>query len=600
MFAELKHILSKYDDPDRKGFEYYEVASDIGSLPQEMIRTDEGLAELWAFYFQENGGYDEWGTYYGSHMSGTRTDKETGEVTPAYYPDYRDLTKKHFDHWLARAKKTGNPLMRMRYLGLVYDLQKKAIGVEPGYKDVKLPYVESVIESVVGQFYHYEFCGLTYAKRALQCATALHNNELIMRAKYALLAVNKHCKDKDDKPWVLKKCLLISLEYRAAFTDEEIQQLVKETEGCFARFEKLAMQEECRTDSHAHQMKELTEALSEYYNKEGRYEKVEDLLDRVCAAIRMAKEARGAMWLHGMLREMQALYRKYHLNKKANLLYVDIQKTSKEAMREMQPFSVPITLKNELVEDFLEEALQGTNEEVLERYIVKYIPWLKIERKHQDEEQKHGSFLDTISTTTYDAMGNPINYVGAGEDAEHQKFVYGMCNRMQMSSVFMRMIVQKMKEKEIFTYESVIDTFESSIVLNEDQKPIFERGIEAYFEEDYLVASHLLIPQFESAIRMLVARLGGEILQHDQNPVEGNRYISLDGLLDSDVMKATFPEDILVYYKNLFTDHNGWNLRNTSCHGLLKADSYNSTMADRIVHAFMVLSQVKVRLPEEG
>lgn len=145
-----------------------------------------------------------------------------------------------------------------------------------------------------------------------------------------------------------------------------------------------------------------------------------------------------------------------------------------------------------------------------------------------------------------------------------------------------------------------IDAFESSIVLNEDQKPIFERGIKAYFEEDYMVACHLLIPQFESAIRMLVARLGGEILQHDQNPVEGNRYISLDGLLDSDVMKAIFPEDILVYYKSLFTDHNGWNLRNTSCHGLLKADSYNSTMADRIVHAFMVLSQVRVRLPEEG
>lgn len=72
--------------------------------------------------------------------------------------------------------------------------------------------------------------------------------------------------------------------------------------------------------------------------------------------------------------------------------------------------------------------------------------------------------------------------------------------------------------------------------------------------------------------------------------------VSLDGLLNSDEIKENLPEDVIVYFKNLFTEQNGWNLRNLSCHGLLPIESFSSTMADRIVHAFSVLRQLKLTL----
>jgi len=52
-------------------------------------------------------------------------------------------------------------------------------------------------------------------------------------------------------------------------------------------------------------------------------------------------------------------------------------------------------------------------------------------------------------------------------------------------------------------------------------------------------------------------------------------------------------EDITNYLRNLLTDQYGWNIRNQLSHGLWGAESFNSGMADRIVHAFMLLGVFK-------
>ena len=49
-----------------------------------------------------------------------------------------------------------------------------------------------------------------------------------------------------------------------------------------------------------------------------------------------------------------------------------------------------------------------------------------------------------------------------------------------------------------------------------------------------------------------------------------------------------------MYFKNLFTDKYGWNTRNLLCHGALAANAFNSTLADRVVHAFMLVSQIRL------
>ena len=81
-------------------------------------------------------------------------------------------------------------------------------------------------------------------------------------------------------------------------------------------------------------------------------------------------------------------------------------------------------------------------------------------------------------------------------------------------------------------------------------------------------------------------------MRHNADPKDGDEYISLGGLLDSPEVKNVFQEDEIIYFKNLFVEKAGGNVRNMVTHGLYPIGYFNSTLADRLVHAVMILTNV--------
>ena len=82
-------------------------------------------------------------------------------------------------------------------------------------------------------------------------------------------------------------------------------------------------------------------------------------------------------------------------------------------------------------------------------------------------------------------------------------------------------------------------------------------------------------------------------MRSKKNPDEGNEYLSLDSLLGMDEAVKYMGEDVATYFKNVLTDQYGWNIRNQVSHGLLATDNFNFGMADRVVHAFLMLCTFK-------
>lgn len=118
------------------------MISEIGKqLPDEEKALPEVRSEILAMQFQDNTGHDVWNTYYGPFATGV--ENVTGK--PVYRPDIAWVKAEDIDYWTKRASMTGNPLMKMRYAGLVFDFHKKITGRDADYKTIKLPYVQSVI-----------------------------------------------------------------------------------------------------------------------------------------------------------------------------------------------------------------------------------------------------------------------------------------------------------------------------------------------------------------------------------------------------------------------------------------------------------------------
>jgi hypothetical protein len=140
-----------------------------------------------------------------------------------------------------------------------------------------------------------------------------------------------------------------------------------------------------------------------------------------------------------------------------------------------------------------------------------------------------------------------------------------------------------------------------SPIFEENRKDLIKKGIEEYLNGNYIVALHILIPQIEAAIRNLEEKTGGSIFK--QSRYGGFNYKTLEDMLWDDNIKNVFGilgEDVTLYFRTLFSDARGWNLRNNICHGISNPETLNAAAADRAFHSLLCLSLIRETSEDNG
>lgn len=588
IFTTLADIWRKYDVVEKKQFLSHDVSASINSLPKDNPEQQQCLYEAMAFEFAENCDGKEWNTYYGPQW--TFTKKDTGEEV--YVPNIKDVTEEMIAYWEERAVTVRNPLLKMRYTGLVLEFKKKLFNKEPDYMSIKLAHIQSLLDVVEGDFCQYEIISFDYAERALNLAIGFRNHNLQERAVKVYYEAHHRHSGNDLHPGVWGRIFQSLIKHRDYFRKYE-KDLLDEQLSRYDRLKKLSLEKGDKTDQYSHVLSEQIDLLTDYYHLIGEKEKIEPLLDTMFDAIKTSIPVRGGMWGQGMIQQLQARYRKYGFDKKANQLFVELSDLGGETLSELKSTEYSVPLDRDRINAFLDAALEGTDRDVLLFFLLQYIPKIEEEKRRLRERAEKAPLLDLVSTFTIDSSGNTISRVGVGPDAERQKLYFFMYENMRFTIPFMHLHITKMKEQGKMTTESMMGLIKESELITEDHKEIVRRGLDAYMTEDYLVCCHLLIPQLEAAIRRLFALNGANIMRAKRNPDEGNEYLSLDSLLGSNEAVAYMGEDIANYFRNVLTDQYGWNIRNQVSHGLLATDNFNFGMADRVVHAFLMLGAFK-------
>jgi len=101
------------------------------------------------------------------------------------------------------------------------------------------------------------------------------------------------------------------------------------------------------------------------------------------------------------------------------------------------------------------------------------------------------------------------------------------------------------------------------------QEEVFAVGLASGFNGDFAGALHLLIPQVENSVRMILAQNGAITSRIDDDGVQDER--SLNELLDCEQAPKVFGDDLLFDLRGLLIERFGGNLRNRVAHGLLDA-----------------------------
>jgi len=585
-FSNLSEIWSVFDVPERKKFTSCDIIAAINELPEGNPEDTQCRYEVFGFRFVGTNRENVWGTYYGPQCTFER--KDNGEEL--YSPDINDVTPDIISYWEKRAVEVTNPLLKMRYTGIVLDFKKRITGEQPDFKTIKLANVEALIAVIEGDYAEHEYVAMEYADRALTLALGYKNEELVKRV--AKTYYDAHKRFGKQRMWGHLFHALI--KHRKAFAQYE-EEIVCENLTRLSILEQKALEEGEKTDMFAHGMASQIDILCEYYHSIGEDAKIEGLLDRLSEAIKLPIKVRGAMWGHGMMEQMQWRYRRYGLDKKANSLFGEVAELGSKTLLEMQTIEHTFTLEREKVEEFLMDVMQGQHRQRMTRYIIEYLPIRELEIKKHKEQTKEFPLEDLIPTEVFDGKGNVTTRLGAGKKAEEYKLYYFIFCNLGIDSKYMRIHMEELKRTGDITIDTLMQMFDGCPLLEESHRTFLERGFEAYLNADYMVCCHILIPQFEAMVRRLIVLNGGIVLRQGQDPAAGDEYLSLDSLLDSEVAKDLMNEDMITYFKVLFTSSAGWNLRNQFSHGLLSAGSFNSTMADRVVHAMLIMSQFKTK-----
>lgn len=114
-------------------------------------------------------------------------------------------------------------------------------------------------------------------------------------------------------------------------------------------------------------------------------------------------------------------------------------------------------------------------------------------------------------------------------------------------------------------------------IIPENRVDIIKTGIYTGINGNLYVALHLLLPQVEHIFRNLVDMCGDTVTYLKEDGIE--EYKPLSQLLQSEILKECYNEDIIFAFRSIMDEKAGSNLRNLIAHGLLEPDSGNSGVA---------------------
>jgi hypothetical protein len=584
ILAELLDSFEKHSD---KTLNEHDIASELKQLiPEDKSKIEMDLrAELMAFEFVEDYPNKEtgWGTYFGpmfviSNNDGTATES----------PSIKLVTSEIIEYWTKRVYESQNPILVARYSGLVWDFQNKIIGTNPNHKIPRL-YIQALIDVSILKTYNGTFSVFKKIKRALEISSTLNDDSLIEKCKKSLIAFEKD-NSKDTKPGLWGYCYdLLVGNKKVKLSKEEEAAIIIELENKLSRLTTYVNQDS-KIDPWAAEA--AADRLAQYYLKKNKLDDVRRIILKIGNAFEYIMKGASSMQASGWLEHLYRLYSKFNLKEEAAETLLRIRRHGPKVSKELKPIPYSIGIPRKEIEEYVNSIIDGSIDEFLEKFIFNFIPQKEEVKKQLFQLAKAAPFQFIVGQSLQDEKGRVVATIGSLENDLEGHIVRQVSENLTFSSLLMSLIIEKAKEKFSLTKLDIMEFIGKSPIIEKNRLPIIEDSLNAYFKNDYLVFTHLLIPQIEEAMRNLVELSGGNVLMSEKNG-RGFQLKTFDEILRDPKLVEVVGSDLAIYFRILFTDSRGWNLRNNVFHGIASPNAFNTQTGHRLLHALLCLGLIR-------
>ncbi|MFY4859763.1 DUF4209 domain-containing protein [Aliarcobacter butzleri] len=195
-------------------------------------------------------------------------------------------------------------------------------------------------------------------------------------------------------------------------------------------------------------------------------------------------------------------------------------------------------------------------------------------------------FSRLFGTTYYSGDGRVITKINGGLEqggGEYEQQVEAQLQRyfsidigLSIRGSIYPAFEQFLSEHRV-TKEYLMAVCLNSSIVPRDRASIWAEGLYFGFEKNFLVSTHLLIPQIEHIIRLLLKQAGVQTTVLEASGIEMEKGIST--LIEDPKLEELIDRNLILELKYLLTKAIGYNLRNNVAHGLSTPHTFESIEA---------------------
>lgn len=203
--------------------------------------------------------------------------------------------------------------------------------------------------------------------------------------------------------------------------------------------------------------------------------------------------------------------------------------------------------------------------------------------KRQTEENANRFLLELFfSESKINAEGKTIA-VSPNDNSDKDQMIRNKMNRdarlhrqlMIDSSVNpMRL---EIAENHFITQSDFMPIIIDNSFIPKGREEFFIKGFYYGLHGEFLICSHLLIPQLEHSIRYVLTKSGEMVTTLNKDGVQEEK--NLNTLLYSEKLCELWGEDLVFDLQSLLVERHGENLRNNVSHGLFESDTFYSSQS---------------------
>ncbi|MBU2808893.1 MULTISPECIES: DUF4209 domain-containing protein [Acidithiobacillus] len=523
---------------------------------------------------------DPWGSFYRPMV--TLADQTGKEL---YYPDVRQANSDFHAHWVGRADVVTNPILKARYADIAWDLGKLAGATR---KDVRMArtaisaYLDVLCLGLVEQNQD----SFDVAKRAVDLSVQIKDDTLLNQSRQALLGLHDRLKEATPGVWWARAYDHLIANKGAKISDTERMRLVDDLENVFGR---------CSDSDNAETFNPFDvqgagKRLIAHYTRVNRPNEVK----RVWTVIAQAMEHNasiqsGAMLAAHFFQDSVEAYAQAGLREDAERIRIRLQGKIRESIGEMKRIVTPIVITQEDAEAMFSKVVVPDPAETFNNIAAAFLLKKNDIEKQASDMLSAAPLASRIPNTIF-AQDHVAGRVGSVEEDLHGRTVMMANIAFTALTPQLAMVMTKAIEQHGFIPEHFAAWINRFGVFGEDHLGLLIVGLQAWFDNDYIKALHVLIPQIEYALRVIVDKAGKPTTK-PHGPDSGvSVTINMSDILFNEVISDLWPfgADLRFYLTTLYIDPRGKNLRNRIAHGLLRYDEIQLADLLWVVHTLIL------------